>query len=90
MEAPRLDPQSETASRNRREGQEVSHEQGHRIRMILVGLYIALALMTLVFQISVRARGCAATGTCAASFAKAVVWSAIWPASWVAYLRGLV
>lgn len=58
--------------------------------MVLVGLYIALPLVTLAFQISVRAQGCAATETCAISFAKAVVWSVIWPASWVAYLRGVV
>ena len=31
-----------------------------------------------------------ATTACAISFAKAVVWSAIWPASWVVYLRGII
>ena len=51
--------------------------------------YIGMALFTLVFQIWVRSYECSGFENCGLSFAKAVVWSAIWPASWVVYLAGL-
>jgi hypothetical protein len=60
----------------------------NRTKKLLLGLYVAVAVFTLVFQINVRSGPCAAAGDCASSYAKAVVWSAFWPASWVAYLKG--
>lgn len=56
-------------------------------KKLLLGLYLAAAILTL-FQINVRSGPCAAAGDCASSYAKALVRSAIWPASWVAYLKG--
>lgn len=50
-------------------------------------LYALAALLTLIFQVYVRSSQCAPD--CALSYAKAVVWSSIWPASWV-YLAGIV
>ena len=38
------------------------------------------------FQIWVRSGQCAGASTCAVSFFKAVVWSAVWPLSWAIYL----
>lgn len=55
---------------------------------ILIGAYIAVALATLVFQIRVRSDACSTAGNCPLSYTKAVVWSAIWPASWIAYPKG--
>lgn len=51
-------------------------------------LYALAALLTLIFQVYVRSSQCAPD--CALSYAKAVVWSSIWPASWVVYLAGIV
>jgi hypothetical protein len=51
-------------------------------------LYALMALLTLIFQIFVRAPQC--TPDCALSYAKAVVWASIWPASWIVYLAGVV
>ena len=51
-------------------------------------LYALAALLTLIFQVYVRSPQCAPD--CALSYAKAVVWSSIWPASWVVYLAGIV
>jgi hypothetical protein len=51
-------------------------------------LYCLIAVLTLVFQIHIRSSQCAPD--CALSYAKAVVWSSIWPASWIMYLAGIV
>ena len=51
--------------------------------------YLGMAVFTLVFQIWVRSYECAGMDGCGLSFAKAIVWSAIWPASWVVYIAGL-
>jgi hypothetical protein len=48
----------------------------------LFGLYVAVALVTLILQLPQRYPACAATGGCGVSLAKGVVWSAIWPAYW--------
>ena len=50
--------------------------------------YVVMAILTLVFQIYVRTPQC--TPDCVLSYGKAVVWSVIWPASWVVYLAGVV
>jgi hypothetical protein len=54
----------------------------------LIALYLAAAALNLVFQVSVRSDLCAGPRDCAVSYAKAVLWSAIWPASVVVYRRG--
>jgi hypothetical protein len=51
-------------------------------------LYGVMAVLTLIFQIYVRSSQCAPD--CTLSFAKAVVWSVIWPASWIVYLAGII
>ena len=51
---------------------------------LLIGLYVAIALGTFVLQAPNRYPACSETGGCAMSFAKGVVWSAIWPAYWAA------
>jgi hypothetical protein len=48
----------------------------------------AAAILTLIFQIYVRTGPCTLEGDCALSYAKAVVWAVIWPASWFVYLSG--
>ena len=53
----------------------------------LLGVYLAGAIATLVFQVAVRTQQCTGASTCAVSYGKAVVWAAIWPASWAVYLR---
>lgn len=58
----------------------------HRILRKALWVYVALAVLTLIFQVYVRMPQCSGT-ECAASMGKAVVWSVIWPASWFVYLR---
>ena len=50
--------------------------------------YLGIAIATLLFQIWVRSYQCIGFEDCGLSFAKAVVWSVIWPASWVVYIIG--
>jgi len=51
-------------------------------------LYLLMVFITLIFQIYVRSSQCAPD--CGLSYAKAVVWAAIWPASWIVYLAGIL
>jgi hypothetical protein len=53
-------------------------------------LYIGMAALTFVFQIWVRSQQCVGLEACGLSYAKAAIWSAIWPGSWVVYLTGFV
>jgi hypothetical protein len=48
---------------------------------VLIVFYVLIGLLTLIFQID--AREC--DSNCGISYAKSVIWSAIWPASWVVY-----
>ena len=48
---------------------------------VLIVLYVLIGLLTLIFQID--AREC--DSNCGISYAKSVIWSAIWPASWAVY-----
>jgi hypothetical protein len=57
-------------------------------RKFILGIYLDGAIATLVFQVAVRSQECAGMNDCALSYGKAVVWSVVWPASWVAYLEG--
>ena len=55
-----------------------------------LGIYVGLALATFVFQIWWRSQQCAGLDACLPSYAKAVAWSAIWPAFWAVFLPGVV
>ena len=50
--------------------------------------YVAIGLLTLVFQLWVRSGACG--DDCTASYGKAVVWAALWPLSWIVYLKGVI
>jgi hypothetical protein len=54
----------------------------------LLWAYVAVACLTLAFQIWVRSGVCG--DACALSFAKAVVWAIFWPLSWIVYIRGML
>ena len=56
-------------------------------RQFILGVYLAATIATLVFQVAVRSQQCTGVGNCALSYGKAIVWSVIWPASWVVYLK---
>ena len=53
-------------------------------------LYVGMAVLTALFQIWVRSSQCAGLFDCGLSYAKGIVWVAIWPMSWIVYLVGLV
>jgi hypothetical protein len=61
---------------------------GMGITRKLLWAYGAAGLLTLIFQIWWRSGQCG--DACALSFAKAMVWSIIWPLSWVVFLRGFI
>ena len=48
----------------------------------LIGLYVALAIITLAVNVYYRYPICSGLGGCSVSYVKGVVWSAIWPAYW--------
>jgi hypothetical protein len=48
----------------------------------VIGVYIAIAIVTMGFQIYYRYPVCSITGECGLSMGKGVVWSAILPAYW--------
>ena len=50
--------------------------------------YVAIGLLTLVFQLRVRTGACAAD--CTLSYGKAVVWAVVWPLSWIVYMKGII
>ena len=52
--------------------------------------YAVMAVITLLFQLWVRVGQCAGIENCGLSLAKGVIWSAIWPASWIVYLAGFL
>jgi hypothetical protein len=52
----------------------------------LLWAYAVAGCLTLIFQIWWRSGECG--NACALSFAKGVVWSTIWPLSWVVFLKG--
>ena len=58
--------------------------------LLIIYIYSAVALYTLVFQTYVRFDQCTGLTACALTFAKGAIWSTIWPVIWVIYLRGNV
>ena len=52
----------------------------------LTRVYAGIGILTLIFQIWVRSYQCAGFEDCGLSFVKAIVWSVIWPLSWIVYL----
>jgi hypothetical protein len=55
----------------------------------ILAIYIALAVLTSIFEIYVRLPQCAGVAACTISLGKGVVWSIVWPAGWVVYLKGM-
>jgi hypothetical protein len=54
----------------------------------LLWAYVAAGCLTLIFQIWWRSGYCG--DDCALSFGKAVVWSIIWPISWLVFIMGFL
>jgi len=54
----------------------------------LLWAYVVAGCLTLIFQIWWRSGVCG--DACALSFGKAVVWSIIWPLSWVVFIKGFL
>jgi hypothetical protein len=48
----------------------------------LIGLYVAIAVITMGFQVYYRYPDCAPAVACGVSLSKGIVWSAIWPLYW--------
>ena len=63
---------------------------GTTARKTLLAIYLAIAALTLVFEIYVRTPQCAGTAGCAVSYGKGAVWSIVWPAGWYVYLKGML
>ena len=57
-------------------------------RSLWLAIYIGLMLFTAIFQIWWRSSQCEGMD-CGLSFAKALIWSAIWPASWIVFSAGI-
>ena len=55
----------------------------------MTALYSVAVLLTLVSQVHARFHQCEGIAGCSVSFAKAIVWSGIWPISWIVNFRGL-
>jgi hypothetical protein len=53
-------------------------------------VYAVMAVMTLPCQLWVRVGQCVGIENCGPSLAKGVIWSVIWPASWIVYLAGFL
>jgi hypothetical protein len=64
--------------------------QTHAMKWTSFQLYAIAGLLTLAFQLWVRSSQCVGIEACGLSYAKAIVWATIWPASWVVYLAGLL
>ena len=62
---------------------------GFPTRGEMIALYSLAALLTLASQFQVRFQDCEGVAGCSVSYAKAAVWSVIWPMSWIRYLAGL-
>ena len=56
----------------------------------LLWFYVGVGCATLVFQIWVRWDHCAGAAACGLSFGKGLVWSTIWPLSWIVYTAGFL
>lgn len=56
---------------------------GYPTKGEMIVLYCLAGLLTLISQIEVRFHDCEAVSGCGVSFAKGIVWSVIWPISWM-------
>jgi hypothetical protein len=54
-----------------------------------LSFYLGMALLTALFQIWWRSSQCVGLDGCGPSFAKAIAWGAIWPASWIVLFAGI-
>jgi len=48
----------------------------------VLGLYVVVAIVTMISQVQARNSMCSGAAGCGLSYAKGVVWSAIWPGYW--------
>ena len=48
----------------------------------VIGLYVLVAIITLIANFYYRYPICSGIGGCSVSYIKGVIWSAIWPAYW--------
>lgn len=61
---------------------------GFPTRREMMALYSLAALLTLASQFQVRFQDCEGVADHSVSYAKAIVWSVVWPMSWIRYLAG--
>ena len=62
---------------------------GTSVSKKLLAIYLAIAVLTLIFEIYVRTPQCAGMASCAVSYGKGVIWSIVWPAGWYVYVKGM-
>jgi hypothetical protein len=48
----------------------------------VLGLYVVVAIVTMILQVEPRYSMCSGAAGCGLSYVKGVVWSAIWPGYW--------
>ena len=56
----------------------------------LVWGYVAIGVLTLIFELYIRLPVCTATIDCASSLIKGLYLSVGWPLGWIVYLKGLL
>jgi hypothetical protein len=62
-----------------------------KARAVMLGLrllYVAGAVLTLLYQLVIRLEQCTGTVECSISIVKAFVWMAVWPFYWIFYING--
>jgi hypothetical protein len=60
------------------------------VKRFCLTAYGIAAVLTVVFETFIRLRACADTGGCTISLVKGFVWSIVWPAGWIVYLKGML
>jgi hypothetical protein len=53
---------------------------------ILIGAYVAIAIVTFALQIPIRLHYCEGLRACGESLLKAPLWAIVWPLYWPAFL----
>jgi hypothetical protein len=51
--------------------------------------YVAIGVLTLIFEFYIRLLVCTATIDCASSLIKGLYLGVAWPLGWIVYLKGL-
>jgi hypothetical protein len=52
--------------------------------------YVAIGVLTLIFELYIRLPGCTVTVDCASSLIKGLYLSVGWPLGWIVYLKGVL